>query len=90
MATDKPFKTLFNGNDDRDKRLIKIFDKACKRFNIPNVLQDYMEHKIPASIPNMVLDTMNGILTFNGAKNTMSALVDFSPEISLFVCADLL
>ena len=69
MAIDKPFKTLFNGNDDRDKRLIKIFDKACKRFNIPNVLQDYIEHKIPASIPNMVLDTMNGMLTFRDAPD---------------------
>ncbi len=55
----KPFKTLFNGNDDRDRRLLEIFEKACKRFGVPNIIKDYSEHRIPASIPNCILDTMD-------------------------------
>ena len=49
----KPFKTLFNGNDDRDRRLLEIFDKACKRFGVPNIIKDYSEHRIPANFKNL-------------------------------------
>lgn len=45
--------------DERDAKLIEIFDKACKYFKIPNALNEYMNHRIPAEIPNICLDTMN-------------------------------